>query len=514
MQTESANLRNENACESTAEEGFLLETPHSRMLGGTEYSWCKALGGGTGITILALHFEQTVNPIHLQEAVHAVQRNCPRLRSKLAWVHGNPAFSVCPHPYVQVQVVDSVTTCEILSQISSPNGSSPSSDSTDEISIQSDGYSSDADCQDWLHLVQFELNTNPWSENSDFQTPKDMLIARLYHLQHCSSSLVILRIHTSICDRVSAAMILKEMLHVFYENKIGHPSPQRAFPSQMEDYGLNKEGLNYMAIEDAIPKGKANKPFWAHGVDLLGYSLGSRRHSNLPFEDPQSPRHSEVVRLLLSLEETTLLQNACEMKGTTMSGALTAAGLKAAAVLKELGNRSENYAVTTLVDCRSLVDNNLSDHIVGFYHSAILNTYNINEAVDFWELARKCSNALDTSMKNRKHFTDMSDVNYLMCQAIQHPSLTPSSSLRTSLIVVFEGPMVDDMDELKRAVGLKDYIGCSSIHGVGPSIAVFDTIRNGALDCACVYPVPLHSRKKMQNLINCMKSVLVRAAVN
>lgn len=74
-------------------------------------------------------------------------------------------------------------------------------------------------------------------------------------------------------------------------------------------------------------------------------------------------------------------------------------------------------------------------------------------------------------MKNRKHFTDISDVNYLMCQAIQYPALTPSSSLRTSHIVVFEGPMIDDMGELEKAIGLKDYMGCSSIHGVGPSIA-------------------------------------------
>jgi hypothetical protein len=46
-------------------------------------------------------------------------------------------------------------------------------------------------------------------------------------------------------------------------------------------------------------------------------------------------------------------------------------------------------------------------------------------------------------------------------------------------------------------------------HGVGPSIAIFDTIRDGLLDCVCVYPAPLHSREQMQELVDTMKAVLV-----
>lgn len=520
MLTETVMFTNEsNATEGIAdEERNPLATPQSRMLGGTEESWCKALGCGTGITILAMLFSESVNPSEFEEVVHTVQRTHPRLRSQLVWIHGKPAFSVSPHPYVEVQVVDHVRTSEILCEISSPDRSNPSSEnsSSDGINVESDNDSSDTDSQDvglrdWQYLLEHELNTNEWSDQSDFQIPKDMFIARLYHLPR-GYYLAILRLHTSICDRASAATILTQMLEAFYEKKYGHPPPQKASNSQTEKNGCHEENINYMAVEDAIPIGQANKPFWAHGVDLLGYSLGSRRHANLPFEDPNSPRHSQIVRLRLCSEKTAQLQNVCKTEGTTMCGALTAAGLKATAILKQLGNRSEHYSVITLVDCRNLVGNSLSDHSVGFYHSAIMNTHHINETVDFWELARQCSNALDTSMKNRKHFIDMSDVNFLMCQAIQHPSLTPSSSLRTSLIVVFEGPMVDDMGELKKAIGLEDYMGCSSVHGVGPSLAVFDTVRNGALDCACVYPAPLHSRKQMQMLIKCMKSILIGAA--
>jgi hypothetical protein len=85
----------------------------------------------------------------------------------------------------------------------------------------------------------------------------------------------------------------------------------------------------------------------------------------------------------------------------------------------------------------------------------------------------------------------MSDVNFCMCQEIQHLSLTPSLLLRNSLISVFEGPMVDDIGEFKKEIGLEDYMGCSSVLGVGP-LAIFDTIKNGDLDGACVYQYQHH----------------------
>lgn len=112
-----------------------------------------------------------------------------------------------------------------------------------------------------------------------------------------------------------------------------------------------------------------------------------------------------------------------------------------------------------------------------------------------------------------KHFSDMSDLNYLMCKAIDNPGLTPSSSLRTTLISVFEDPVIDDSesDDIYKELGLEDYEGCSSVHGVGPSIAIFDTIRDGRLDCACVYPSPLHSREQILKLIDHMKKILVDA---
>lgn len=102
----------------------------------------------------------------------------------------------------------------------------------------------------------------------------------------------------------------------------------------------------------------------------------------------------------------------------------------------------------------------------------------------------------------------MSDLNFLMCKAIENPSLTASSSLRTAFISVFEDPLIDQKDQKHDKLGLEDYIGCSSVHGVGPSIAVFDTIRDDQLDSALVYPAPLHSRDQMEGIVEGMKRVL------
>lgn len=146
----------------------------------------------------------------------------------------------------------------------------------------------------------------------------------------------------------------------------------------------------------------------------------------------------------------------------------------------------------------------------GFYHSAILNSHVIKGGERFWELAKRTYGAFANYKNNNKHFSDMADMNFLMGKAIDNPGLTSSSSLRTSMMSVFEDTVIDDHgSEMQREVGLEDYMGCASVHGVGPSIAVFDTIRDGRLDCVCVYPTPLHSREQMQELINKMKVILI-----
>lgn len=150
------------------------------------------------------------------------------------------------------------------------------------------------------------------------------------------------------------------------------------------------------------------------------------------------------------------------------------------------------------------------DMITGFYHSGILNTHTVH-GEDFWEVAIRCHRAYSNAKKNKKHLSDIGELNFLMCKAIENPNLTPSSSLRTALISVFEEPVdYAPMDQLK-GIGVEDFLGCASVHGVGASIALFDTIRNGRLDCVCVYPSPLHSRRQVAELVEKMKMILMES---
>ncbi|KAK7285446.1 hypothetical protein RJT34_20219 [Clitoria ternatea] len=48
-----------------------------------------------------------------------------------------------------------------------------------------------------------------------------------------------------------------------------------------------------------------------------------------------------------------------------------------------------------------------------------------------WELEKKTYGAFASSKRENRHFTDMANLNFLMCKAMENPGLTPSFSLRT-----------------------------------------------------------------------------------
>ncbi|XP_034694539.1 uncharacterized protein LOC117920938 [Vitis riparia] len=447
-----------------------------RAAGGTEYSWCKAVPGGTGITALAILLSKAPDFSLLQAALHKLQNAYPILRSKLHFDPKTNAFSffTTQNPYLQLETFDLSSTSGILQTLPNPE--------TDSVSP-------------FHRIFEHQLNLNTWhNPDPSSNTETDLFFASVYTLSN-DEWVVTLRLHTAACDRTSAVALLRKLL---------------ALMGGGREKELEKETELSLGIEDMIPSGKANKPFWARGVNMLGYSLNSFRLANLNFIDANSPRSSEVVRLHLPADHTALITAACESREIKLCGALAAAALIAAHASNHLPDgRWAKYGVVTLIDCRSILDPVLpSDHI-GFYHSAILNTHDVNGSETLWELARRTYGSYANDKNYNKHFSDMADLNFLMCRAIENPGLTPSGSLRTSLVSVFEDCVMDESNQLYQEMGVKDYVGCGSAHGVGPSIALFHTIRDGQLDCACVYPSPLHSREQMLELVDAMKRVLV-----
>ncbi|XAR64707.1 hypothetical protein NMG60_11008492 [Bertholletia excelsa] len=448
--------------------------PKSRPVGGTEYSWCRAVPGGTGITVAVLLLSKPPDFPLLQNALHKLQISYPILRSRLRFDTAANTFSfVTPlSPHLQIQLFDQNKTAEILQSL--PNPTSP-----------------------FHQIVEHELNQNSWCDFDSSLNPEfDLLFSSVYNLGG-GEWVLALRLHTTACDRVAATALVRELV----EREWG------------EEGNLERETEVGLAIEGCIPSGKANKPFWARGMDMLGYSLNAFRLANLDFVDTVSPRSSRVLRLQMDSGETDRLLNGCKLRGIGLCGVLAAAGLIAARSSKCLpDDQWEKYGVITLIDCRQILDPVLGSQNIGFYHSAILNTHDMRGSENLWDLAERTYSSFANSKKNNKHFSDMADLNFLMCRAIENPGLTPSSSLRTSLISVFEEPVTDHFSKTHgEIIGLQDYIVCGSVHGVGPSMSVFDTFRDGKLDCIFVYPSPLHSREQMQKVVDEMNRILVEA---
>ncbi|KAK3043527.1 hypothetical protein RJ639_002106, partial [Escallonia herrerae] len=448
--------------------------PKCRPVGGTENSWCRAVPTGTGTTVLALHLSKPPDTPLLHTALHRLLTSHPILRSTL---HLDPttatfSFATPLTPHLRIQHFDLHSTARILQ--------GPPIDTLSPFHL----------------ILEHEMNLNPWSDSNGPTSGVDLFFASVYEVS-ADTWAVVLRVHTAACDRTAAVALLRELLELIVEG--GGAKGES-----------NGEAEVSLGIENYIPSGKADKRFWARGMDMLGYSLNSFRLANLGFEDAGYPRKSEVVRFELNADETDRIVSGCKSRGIKLCALVAAAGLLAARSSKCLPyGQWEKYAVATLIDCRSVLDPILSCHHQGFYHSALVNSHDLKGGEELWELAKRIYTSFANAKDNNKHFSDMADLNFLMCKAIDNPGLTPSSSLRTSLISVFEDPVIDESNKLHGGVGIEDYVGCASVHGVGPSIAVFDTIRDGKLDCACVYPSPLHSREQMQDIVDDMKRFLV-----
>ncbi|CAH1418324.1 unnamed protein product [Lactuca virosa] len=439
----------------------------SRSVGGTEYSWCRAVPGGTGVTALALLFSKPPNLSHLQASIQKLQDSHPILRSKL---RSNPSTNTF--------------------LLFTPSASTPLEIHTSDLA------------QSYYQALEHEMNTNAWRNQDNRVTEKDVMFASLYNLPDQKWA-VVLRLHTGVCDRTAAAFLLRELLGLI------------AAGEGCVDKELVKEDGMGLPIEDCIPAGKANKPFWARGVDMLGYSVNSFRFSHLDFKATGLPDSTQYVRMQIGLEDTEQILGGCKSRKIKLYAVLTAAAFIASRASKNLpDDKWEKYLLATLIDCRALLDPVLSDHHIGFYHSAILNSHDVKGGEDLWDLAKRIYSALENAKNNNKHFTDMADLNFLMCKAIDNPGLTPSSSLRTSLISVFEEPITQNSSQFHKDIGLLDCIGCASVHGVSPSLAIFDTVRDGELDCACVYPSPTHSREQMQDFVDQMKKILLGSNVS
>ncbi|PIA59171.1 hypothetical protein AQUCO_00400202v1 [Aquilegia coerulea] len=309
----------------------LSSISQSRPVGGTEFSWCRAVPGGTGISVLALLLSKPLDIQILQNALNKLQISHPILRSKLTYT--DPiTFTIPPSPHIQIQFHDLPSTYNLLQSNPSQSLLSP-----------------------FHQILEYELSQNEnWPNPFDsVQTDSDTFFCNLYDIEEETKRVLTFRLHTSVCDRTTAVVLLREYLDIIREKE-----------EVAGELGSGDE-VN-LGIEELIPNGKANKPFWARGVDLLGYSLNSFRFANVEFKDVESTRTTGVVRVRFNSDQTDRILAGCKARGIKLCGSLAAAAIMAAYSSKDLPDYQwEKYAVVTLVDCRKELDPPLHSHNLG-----------------------------------------------------------------------------------------------------------------------------------------------------
>lgn len=143
--------------------------------------------------------------------------------------------------------------------------------------------------------MEHELNDSVWADPTAFPCKGiDVFYVNAYALSG-DKSVLVLRFHTSVCDRTTAVSLLRELM----EMEAGTCK------------GIGNEGEGEMGIESLIPGGLGKKTLWAHGIDMLGYSVASLRLTNLEFENTKLPRRSELVRLHMNAKYTNLILEVC-----------------------------------------------------------------------------------------------------------------------------------------------------------------------------------------------------------
>lgn len=248
----------------------------SRPVGGTEHSWCRAVPGGTGTTVLGLLLSKPLDIPNLQSSLHSLQNLHPILRSK---IHHDPSrrdfsFLTPPSPSLQLQILDLAAAARAVA--SHPDADDPS-------------------VSDFHKILEHEINLATWFDPSHpSYTDTDVMFATVYAVSEGQWA-VFLRLHTAACDRAAAAALLRELL--------------AASSGGIEGGGfeIGDNGEIGLGIEELIPNGKANKALWARGLDMLGYSLNSFRLANLEFKDANSQRFTQMIRLKMNSDETEKL---------------------------------------------------------------------------------------------------------------------------------------------------------------------------------------------------------------
>lgn len=459
-----------------------------RVLGGTEDNWTKSTAGGTGIVAFGALFSRVIDMHHVSTVVKELLDCYPILRAQLI---ENAKSKTC------FQALESCSATDYVQE--KPWPSVEDVDHAGVIIFPEDHHDKHGSLA--LHkLVTEELNVTFVNSEGKPLPPLRLFHVLVYPNRSRHQTAIVLKLHSAALDRQSGCVVAQEFLSkltLVVEGRLHH-SP-----------GKKGEEALPAPVEDLTPKGKASKGLLQKGVDAVGYAVNSKKFALLPFQPSFSGSgkttfRSEVVSVSLGKQGTSSLFAACEKENVSWAAALSAAFLKTAAAVKELKEKKQDeFTYTCVMDCRSLLEPKLGDTVLGNYSLGLPENSKVKEGVDLWELAKQIGASIDKDLSKSKQFSEMSVLGMLFSQVMKHPSLTPSSSLRTALFNLFVDPPMEAQWKDVRELGLVGTLGpFSSMHFVGPCFCLGEALLEGPeLVLSFVYPSPLYSQAQILDIL-------------
>ncbi len=236
--------------------------------------------------------------------------------------------------------------------------------------------------KNWLNDIENLLD-------SSFTVGSYPLIKFVLYKISKNKNVLALIIHHSIADAIAGVSILKEILHLTFNNYNNQNKPkyfqgnlEKLYPAKYKSvFAFLKVIFNYLRLFIEIT------------INGMPQELQNFKNISLQKRDIQ------IIPIKFDKNKTENLIKNSHRNNTTIQGAIGAAVLLA--VLPELNKKNKTtMALSTPVNLRNSLKKSITDNNIGTYLGFTITIHKLKKNNDFWKIARSYKNKLN---KNIKH---------------------------------------------------------------------------------------------------------------
>ncbi|CAI7892234.1 unnamed protein product [Closterium sp. NIES-54] len=373
-----------------------------------------------------------------------------------------------------------------------------------------------------------------------------------------SSTLFALRSHIAALDEHSAPPIAAEFLeelqrvkkHLNRNSSSSPSSPSSSSPTSSPSSSSPSPSSSLSSSEDqtvapSLPpplaallpkalsaKSSSVKGTFAQAFNAVGYVRNALISSHLPFEPGRADSRKNSF--------TTRFATVTFTKEVAMRVPVGSASSPSSFLFLYSPLFLPPYPLfphpplSSAIGCRTILDPPLPQTALGEYMSMLPLKQEVSEKLPFWDVATSISAHAESALQRQQQFTDMPVLELLFSTAMKMPSLSPDHSLRTCFITAgMLAPLkvnwqiskpdaeagVEARAEATHLTGmgsepiqLEQVLGpVVSAHGVGPAIAIPDTLSDGVLRLSFVFVTPLFTRERMATFATLTRDFMLEA---